>query len=302
MVQGLSVYYKKEISLYSIRNQPMTGLTQPQNLSSLIEALSRLPSTPAPEPDCCGVPGCEHEEDTLVNQVVLVDAETVGRGPATLRLEAFVLAEYNNSLKLRFKSGHEGYYCDECVTDELGPATSAQYTEFGVTEPEAPPTPAYSTGTYIAVTPKGVFLIEVDRVGDTYYIHEVGGSDAEPLTPDIWECLDNFSDPDGPGNYTADPGMYYAARIGKMIEVIPHGGYSFYRFINDSELRRLSPNMVKDCTQVESDTFEVNAIMVMPQDAPKVEGKTAYRKALDNNEDAPTGCCQAVPREEPAEV
>jgi len=242
--------------------------------------------------DCCGIPGCDHNED-LTNQILLIDAESVGLGNPCQRVEGFVLKTNDNSLKLRFKNESEGWYDQDVIEGNLGPATPEQYMEFGVEPPPVETTPNYSTGTYVASTPKGTFLLEVDRVGSDYYIHEVGDCEVEALTPQVWECLDNFSDPDGPGNYTAEPGMYYVARIGKMVEVIPYGGYSYYRFINDSELRRLSPSMVKDCTQVESDTFEVNAVMILPQDAPA---------KLNNTEDAPTGCCQSAPREEPCEA
>lgn len=270
-----------------------------RNLAQFLQDLTANATLVAAENDCCGIPGCEHEEPGLAHSVVLVDASVTGRGVAGQRVEAFVLEEYNASVKLRFKDGIDAYFSDEIIIDELGPATSEQYTLFGVDEPEAPPTPNYQTGTYVASTHDGLYLVEVDRIGDKYYIHAVGDSALEPLLPQVWDNLDNFSDPDGPGNYAIDPGPYYVEKLGRMIEVIPHGGYSYYRFIDDAKLTRLAPNLINDCAKVETDTFEVNAIMVLPQDAPSVENGIPN---LENNEGLPTGCCQAAPREEPAEV
>lgn len=276
----------------------MTNLIPRTDGPEMAAILKKLLNIPKPQEDCCGIPGCDHEELGLEHQVVLVDAAAIGQGTVNQRLEAFVLSEHKQSVKIRLKNGTEGYYATDVVIDELGPATDAQYDLFGVEKPEAPPTPDYQTGTYVAPTQNGLFLVEVDRVGDEYYIHAVGDSSMEPLTPEVWENLDNFSDPDGPGNYVLAPGPYYVAKLNRMIEVIPHGGYSYYRFIDDCQLTRLSPNLAPDCAQVESDTFEVNAIMVMPQDAPR-----SLTQGLNNREDRPTGCCcQAAPREEPCEA
>ena len=283
----------------------MTNLIPGTNGPEMAAILQNLLNLPKPPEDCCGIPGCDHEPPGheppgLEHQVVLIDAAAIGQGAVNQRLEAFVLSEHEQSVKIRFKNGTEGYYATGVVIDELGPATSVQYDLFGVEKPEAPPTPDYQTGTYVAPTQDGLFLVEVDRVGDQYYIHAVGDSGMEPLTPEVWENLDNFSDPDGPGNYVLAPGPYYVAKLKRMIEVIPHGGYSYYRFIDDCQLTRLAPGLVQDCVQIESDTFEVNAIMVMPQDIPR--GLTqGLNKGLNNAEDRPTGCCQAAPREEPRE-
>lgn len=267
-----------------------------RNLAQFLQDLTAQAALVAAENDCCGLPGCEHN---LIHSVVLVEASQVGNGLPSQRLEAFVLAEQDGNIKIRLKNGNEGWYDENIIDGELGPATSEQYDEFGVQKPEPPPTPNYQTGTYVASTHDGLYLVEVDRVGDNYYIHPVGDSILEPLLPQVWDNLDNFSDPDGPGNYAIEPGPYYVERLSRMIEVIPHGGYSYYRFIDDAKLTRLAPSLVPDCAKVESDTFEVNAIMVMPQDAPSVENGIPN---LENDENRPTGCCQAAPREEPVEV
>lgn len=281
----------------------MTTLVPRTDGPEMAAILGNLLNIPKPQEDCCGIPGCDHEELGLEHQVVLVEASQVGNGLPSQRLEAFVLAEQDGNIKIRLKNGNEGWYDENIIDGELGPATDEQYVEFGVEKPEAPPTPNYQTGTYVAPTQTGLLLVEVDRVGDEYYIHAVGDSSMEPLTPEVWENLDNFSDPDGPGNYVLAPGPYYVAKLNRMIEVIPHGGYSYYRFIDDCQLTRLTPNLVKDCAQVESDTFEVNAIMVVPEDLPRRHLPTQVgSRTLNNAEDRPTGCCQAAPREEPAEV
>lgn len=248
------------------------------------------------------------DEETLVHHVVLIDQEDKLQQRID-RIEVFIVAELENSIKVTSKKNNDHIYIDKTrIIDDLGPATPEQFEEFGVNPPEPEPTPDYQTGTYIANTNHGIFLAEIDRVGDTYLIHDAGGSSVEPLTPELWEALDEFSGPEDPndidhyttGNYTAEPGLYYVEKTQRLIEVVPYGGYSYYRFINDAQLTKLHAPLVKDLQRVETDTFEVNAIMVMPETHNIGDGTANIEETnnLNNDEQAPTGCCQAAPREE----
>lgn len=196
------------------------------------------------------------------NDLVLLDL-----GGAT-RTEAIVVEVAENSVKCQLNNGTSHWYNPEVIVDELGTASREKLLLHKFEVPPEPPTPQYTTGTYVLLADDGPILVEVDRVEDEYFIHATGDSNAAPLTPEIWERLQTFSDPDEPGEYILEPGVYLASEVGRVIEVIPHGGRSFYRFIDEAWLQPLTAGQQVECKRIESDTLEVNAAIVIDTSAP----------------------------------
>lgn len=208
------------------------------------------------------------EETVPQYTIVLCNAEAVGRGPKTARVEACLLEAYENSLLLAFKDGNSGYYSPDVIEDVIdeNPSDTKLQLEFKITAapkyPEPPPTPNYETGTYILDSAYGPKLVEVDRVDSTYYIRLSNGYLVEPLTVDIWQQLEQFSDPDN-GNYLVEPGVYFIKSEKALVEVVPYRGQCYYRVINGTSLILLDPAYVPDMARVETDTLEVNAAIIV---------------------------------------
>jgi hypothetical protein len=245
----------------------------PEQIELSKEALARFLSHAIE--DCQDCQGCEDQEtqDNQINNVVLVDAAEVGRGIPESRIEAIIVATYDNSVLLRFRDNEEAYHSYDVITDDLGPANRTKLKLWGIDPGPEPVVPNYETGTYIVNDNTGLHLIEVDRVGNTYLVHYSGQSETEELDPETWAHLHSFSDPDAPGAYTAEPGLYYVAKLKRMIEVIPYSGKSYYRYTDQSRLNLLLAEQVPDITRVETDTMEINAALIVEASPQQCEDK-----------------------------
>lgn len=220
----------------------------------------------------------DEEEKTRpdqVSDVVLVDLDD----ESPMRQEMIVEAVFDNSIQLRNKQKKSNYYDPDVIVDNLGPASRVKLRMFGFEVPPEPPTPDYSTGTYVLNANEGLFLVEVDRVDDQYYVHLVDSSHAEALTPKVWDRLARFTDPDGDGEYCLEPGCYYVGVVERFVEVIPYNGRCYYRYTDEAELYVLDKDALPDMARVETDTLEVNAAILVPT------------PNLEQCEEEPQECC-----------
>lgn len=186
-----------------------------------------------------------------------------------VRSEAIVEEIVEKSVLLRMKNQEAKWYDPNMITDVLGQATSETLAEFGYDIPEKV---ELKTGAYVvAVTIDGekeYHMVEIDRVGTKYIYRRVGESITGTVTDNLREALMAFSDPDEPNEMTAEPGIYFVPCVNRTIEVIPFEGLSFFRYLDSSFLHKLPEEMAKDIVPIESDTLDINAIAIMPEEKP----------------------------------
>lgn len=189
--------------------------------------------------------------------------------------EAIITDTTRNCVRIISRSLAPHWILRELILDNLGPATefklrvnkldhlikdTAKATPCHHPAPQTPP--PYRTGTYILESQEGPVLIDVDKIDNTYYFRLSGESKTTKMTNDIWQGSYEFSDPDK-GNYYIEPGIYYCQGKATSLEIVPYNGISYYRVLDDPKIYRLHKNDVKLLKRFESDSLEINAIMII---------------------------------------
>lgn len=82
------------------------------------------------------------------------------------------------------------------------------------------------------------------------------------LSDELWDSMYEFSDPDK-GDYVVEPGIYLVPEDKESIEVIPYNGVSYYRFLDNPLLLRLPKDFATILKRFESDSLDINAIMII---------------------------------------
>lgn len=209
---------------------------------------------------------CEKLEPKKVEGPKSMDLVLISLNSNT-RQEAIVEKVLKNSVLLTLKGSAPQWYSPHVITDMLGPATAETLKEFGY---EVPDKVELKTGAYVVCVDSDddeteYHMVEVDRVGTKYVWRLVGDHVTCPMDDSVHKSLLAFSDPDEPNEMTAEPGIYYVPVVGTTIEVIPFDGESLFRYINNSRLHVLSAEMAQDIMPIESDTLDINAVAIMPE-------------------------------------
>ena len=197
---------------------------------------------------------------TLLGKIVLVDAEKIRRGPYGKSLEACVIKELldRDIIKIGFPNGDTSYWNTRVINAIIRDADDNECSSWGLKKPAQS---VYKTGTYVMRRETGLNLVEVDRVEETYYIHDVDNQHATVLTDEIWRDLSKLDDVDDQKSDAIDPGMYCVDT--KMVEVIRFNGQNCYRTVGSSMISEIPKHMVETMKRVECDTIDVNSIMVI---------------------------------------
>ena len=178
----------------------------------------------------------------------------------TTRQEAIITNLTENSVQLKFKGSHN-WYSPGVIVDNLGQATDHEIMAYAL-EPPVIETVQYQTGTYILESNLGTLLVEIDRIQNEYFIRLAGTAATIPLTKNIIPKLFPFSDPDN-GNYLTEPGIYLIKSLFSAIEIIPYNQANYYRLLDSPELYRLTPETLKSIIRIESDSLDINAVMIV---------------------------------------
>jgi hypothetical protein len=200
------------------------------------------------------------------------------------RQEAVIVDLAPNSVQIKRRDRLD-WYGYKAITDNLGQASDHELKSFTIEPPPVAAPLNVQTGTYILDCEIGTLLVEVDRVEGDYYIRLLGTATNIKLNANHLVKLHQFSDPDA-GDYLVDPGIYMVKSVGYTIEVIPHNGANYFRWLDSPELFRLTPEKVVDMARIESDSLDINAVLVV--DKSELEDNSG---CCGGGESSESGCC-----------